>query len=515
MCVNSKHYKSKRLTIATLVVWTSLLMGCAFPDAVQSLEVAEAKPPRKTVAEDQIVVLVPTSTSTATMMPAASQTPTQPTATPTGVPTKMNTATPGYTPTVTLTPDFGPMSWATQEVPGSCPGRGDVDEPLLTDPFEDPDAMIEELVSYLNNGGTIQQAAKLLAQMGYTSIVDTVDVTNDGVDEVIIRYPLVAIFACADGHYGEIFRLYPGENIFSPVEVGVRDLNRNGVRDIVVVSEWWGAHNYTMDVQVFEWNGESIVNRMAQDINHPYQEMGRLYGYGGSASMFNGYLRMEDVDSNGTIELLLSGGAEGGLMANMSAPQLWETHTWMWNGSVYTFVDVTFSEPMYKYQAVVAADLYSQMDQYDRALELYNRAIYDDSLDAWNAVWNEYGAMGGGFDVYPTKPPQDYEQGERIKAYARFRIMVLKYLSGEDMAAEQQYQSNLQIHDESNAGHAYAELATVFREAYLKNSSIQDGCRAVQGYAELHEEKVLWPLGSGVYGESNPSYHPEDLCPFN
>lgn len=228
--------------------------------------------------------------------------------------------------------------------------------------------------------------------------------------------------------------------------------------------------------------------------------------------MYNGSLRLKDVDANGTVELLLKGGAEGGFAGQRSAPQLRETHTWMWNGSEYTFVDVTFSAPRLKFQAVQAADLYSRMGQYERAFELYHRAIYDDRLIAWNSAWNE--PLGGGYEVYPTRPPEDNAQGERIHAYARFKIMVTRYLIGDLTGAELQFDANRSIHPEGNDGYAYARLSEVFRQTYLANQSVAAGCSAVRNYADLHEQEVLWPLGVGVYGEANPDYQPVDLCPF-
>jgi hypothetical protein len=153
------------------------------------------------------------------------------------------------------------------------------------------------------------------------------------------------------------------------------------------------------------------------------------------------------------------------------------------------------------------------MGQYERALGLYHRAIYDEGLVAWSREWNAP-PMGGGIEVYPTRPPEDYQQGERIKAYARFKVMLTRYLSDDISGAELQFNTNQAIYREGYAGHPYAQLSKVFHDAYIENQSIASGCAAVMGYAEQHVLEVLWPLGNGIYGEANRSYQPLDLCPI-
>jgi tetratricopeptide (TPR) repeat protein len=164
----------------------------------------------------------------------------------------------------------------------------------------------------------------------------------------------------------------------------IADLNRNTVPELVVETEFRGMHDYTLNVRVFEWNGDDFVNRMASQLDHPLLELGRLYWDSGRALMYNGDLRLGDLDLNATIELVLRGGHAGGLAAMVSMPQLTEQHIWMWNGSEYTLVDIHYDEPVYKFQAASIGDLYSLIGKYDDAIPMYQQAIFDVDLKVWN-----------------------------------------------------------------------------------------------------------------------------------
>jgi hypothetical protein len=227
-------------------------------------------------------------------------------------------------------------------------------------------------------------------------------------------------------------------------------------------------------------------------------------------------MKLEDVDRNGTIEIILEGGGEGGYVGAWSAPQRSDIHTWMWNGEEFNFYNVSFSKATLKIHVVQEGDLASLMHEYEDALELYWRAINDKTLEAWNAArldWYCPGVEAG--TPVPTYPPPDQDQAKRVEAYARFRIIVTNLLLERTVEADAQYQLIQEIHPPGDPGYPYAQMTTAFYDAYQDFAgSIKIGCNAAQAYAIQNGAEILGSLGWSVYGEANMSYGAEDICPF-
>ena len=344
------------------------------------------------------------------------------------------------------------------------------------------------------------------------------DLTHDGIDEIVLFILPVYVFGCRDGQYVELLEVQPeiSDPYFAGVEIFAQDFNLNGIPDLLFSSAYWGARNYTLNVQVYEWNGADFITLIPEVVNHPYDAMGNImFTPGIQVSMYNGYMDLEDVDDNGTIEIILRGGNVMGYIAQLSAPQTSEIHTWMWNGEEFNFYDVAFSSPTLKIHAVQAGDVASQLQKFEQALELYWQAIEDPSLEAWNVERNEW--MPEWTDPgtpTPTHPPPDPDQGDRVEAYARFRIVVTNLLLGRYEEAEAQYQKLLDLHPVGNPGDPFAQMASAFWEAYQASTQVADGCAAARAFADQNQGEILGSLGWAVYGEANMTYDAEDICPF-
>jgi tetratricopeptide (TPR) repeat protein len=464
------------------------------------------------------ISLYPTITSTATITPTSTSTPTitptQPTSTPSLTPSPTPTPTLPNTPTLTSTPNYRPVARATFSAPAQCPAAGDPELPDLSGLRSYDAEVLDEIKVFLSAGGSVTELRRELESVVGRDGVVLQDMTRDGVNEVILLRPFLEVLGCQEGGYQQLLRIYPGEPTRPAMKVTIIDLNGNALPEFVIEIQYWGVNDYTLEVRVFEWDGVDFVNRMAKQINHPYFNIGRLYWDPGRALMFNGDLFLRDVDHNGTIELVLSGGVEGGMVSMVSAPQLPEEHTWMWNGFEYTLVDVRFSEPTIKFHAAWLGDLYSLMGEYDRAIAYYQQATFDSELIAWNKLWNEWGIISGNYDPSATKPPQDYDQGHRVSTYARYRMLLVHYLLGNDFAIQTQTDKLEEIGALAYPGYRYVELAAVFQEAYLETGSITQGCLAAQRCADGYADEILWPLGASVYGEVWWGYDAEDICPF-
>ncbi len=455
---------------------------------------------------------IPTTTPTVTLTPTASTTPTitptQPTPTPSITPTYTNT--PGPTPTFNI----APISRATSAAPAHCPSDGDPELPDLTSAGSIGEEELEWIRIFLSEGGSVEDIRSGLATLGMEGSLLHQDLTRDGVPEVILTYPLLEVLGCTDGSYQRLLQVYPDNPTFPVIRVTITDLNGNSVPELVVETEFWGMHDYTLNVSVYEWDGEEFVSRMPETMDHPAYKLGLLYWESGRALMYNGSMKLGDVDLNGTIELVLRGGQAGGLVAMVSMPQLTEQHIWMWTGREFSLVDIRYDEPIYKFQAASIGDLYTLMGKYDDGIAAYQQAIFDSDLKVWNQQKIEAQYFGGDMDLFPNWDQLNYEQAERINMYARFRMLVVNYLIGNNWAVETQYDSIQRIAAGGSPGKMYAELARAFTEKYQEEGSITQACHAAQQFARSNEEEILWPLGPSAYGEMWWGYDPEGICPF-
>jgi tetratricopeptide (TPR) repeat protein len=517
------RYATIAVAVVGVILVGALLTWLVAGGALQGLfggeqdELADLPVPAQPVAwtpTNDITVLVPTFTLMATASPPVPQ----------ASPTITGTLAPSLTPTLrytpTITPTFNPrlQTTMTRSPPETCPAAASPGPLQLTNLFDDFYAAADEILAYLNEGGSIAEVQRALGEMEAKTELIVADLTRDGVDEIVFFTLPVYVFGCQEGVYVELLSVQPNisDPYFSGLDLISQDLNSNGVADLVIESSYMGVRNSTLNVEVYEWDGDEFVSLIPEAVHHPYHALGHImFDPGVQVSMFNGHMELEDIDRNGTIEIILRGGVEYGYIGQLSAPQAVEFHTWMWNGEEFNFYDVAFSQPTLKIHAVQAADVASQLSDYAEALDLYWQAIKDPALEAWNVERNEW--MPEWTDPgtpTPTHPPPDPDQGDRVEAYARFRIVVTNLLLGHSEEAEAQYQNLLDLHPAGNPGHPYAQMATRFYDAYQGSNSIGMGCAAARTFAEENSGEILGSLGWAVYGEANRDYDAEDICPF-
>ena len=421
-------------------------------------------------------VLLPTFTST----PTPSSTPQSgPQVSPTITKTPLPSLTPAPLYTATITPTFNPRSVATMTPasPKACPALVSAGSLQLTDPDDDLYASADEVLAYLNAGGSVDEVRRALDDLSFNTELLTVDLTNDGVSEIVMYSFAVYVFHCHEGQYEEMLRVQPEirDTYGMSMKILADDLTRSGVQNLIVTTdnEGMGNDNYTLNVLVFEWDGEEFANLAPEEVHHPFTQLGQVMYVGGyHIPMFRGEMEFRDIDRNGTIEIILNGVGVGG--GYWSASLREETHTWMWNGEEFNLFDVSLSPAVLKLHAVHDGDIAALQSNYNEALNSYWRAINDTSLEPWNADRLEYNYLWS-----TPWPSPDPEQGKRVEAYARFRIIVTNYLLGRVEQAEAQYQVIQDIHPAGDPGHPYAQMATAFYDAYHDFSgSIKIGCNS-------------------------------------
>jgi tetratricopeptide (TPR) repeat protein len=191
------------------------------------------------------------------------------------------------------------------------------------------------------------------------------------------------------------------------------------------------------------------------------------------------------------------------------------------------------SPPTYRFQAIQDADYEVLHGRYEKALNLYHEAIFNDKLEWWSKERHEfevYTALNSYFEKdsrnytifltmtptpYPTMAtvPPDKTEYPRLAAYAYYRIMLVYFVQGNKAEAETTYETLQQKFADNQYSAPYVEMATSFWNAYQSLQNITIACDAAIEYSIKHPS-VLIPLGSDYHGVQSKIYKPEDVCPF-
>jgi hypothetical protein len=192
-----------------------------------------------------------------------------------------------------------------------------------------------------------------------------------------------------------------------------------------------------------------------------------------------------------------------------------ETRTCTWNGEKYVLTRTEFSLPEFRFQAVQDADRAALAGEYDRAIDLYRQAIFDDQLDWWSADREMYEIQQVAFETpvpWPTPIPDPAEY-YYLAAYSRFRILVLHVLRGFTSDAKIVYDTLQAKFPDGEAGYEFVEMAALFWDEYQGSSDVGAACGKAIEYAAAHPD-ILPYLGSHYHGDQDHTYVPDDVCPF-
>ncbi len=369
------------------------------------------------------------------------------------------------------------------------------------------------VLDFLNQGGT-QQAVKAAFQQNGRDIFQG-DLTGDGVPELGIFDQFLSILGCSGGKY-EVLLLTGAEWPFRQTWIlSTRDMNLDGLPELVVyIPDACGFLGRCSEVYVYEWNGITFQDRLQPNND--------------SRSAMRGAFRVEikDIDGNGTLDLLMEGGIPNGSPYVEGLPWRVQTDIYQWKDKVLAFYRTEFAPPEYRFQAVQDGDQATLWGEYDKALAWYQQAIFDSQLDWWSPERRLYEQARHTIwgDPTPTPLPQpkpDLAERDNLAAYARFRILLLLSRRGMDGDAKVVYDTLLKKFPVGQAGHAYAQMATVFWSSYQAEHSLKQACAGAIEYAATHEAEILSYIGDikGDYdhryhGSQSHEYEPQDVCPF-
>ena len=339
------------------------------------------------------------------------------------------------------------------------------------------------------------------------------DLTNDGIPELAMVAKVFYIFGCQDGEYQILYEQTDVDGYLSSYYVThILDGNRNGVPEITMITGWLsqGGHFY----RIIEWNGGQFFNLLVSD-SPEYPESGEIFVEA------TGDVSFDDIDDDWIKEMVVYRGIPVWETYTMGIPWRHETKYYKWNGRHYTFHRLEFDEPQYRFQAVQDGDRFAYLGDYDEALEMYQKVIFDDELEWWSPerqaqLEHEWIYRHGTDSRTPTVTPPvpDNDEYYYLVAYSRYRIMVLHISRGWLDEAQIVYNTLQDKFPEGQAGSPFAEMATAFWNKYQEAQDIEQACSQAVAYASTHPE-ILFYLGAEHHGLVHSVwYEPEYVCPF-
>ncbi len=388
------------------------------------------------------------------------------------------TATARATPKPTATPDVT----ETPVIPSACPPPGDPTPPSRPDAFDDYAAVLAE---YLSQGGSAQGLESLLrdweAIRQDAGAVRALDLSGDRDAEIVVAlvdpqpefdlpWPAgdLLIFQCQAGGVVPVYRgrtaddAVPADANFSLQKI--EDVNGTGLADVVYTTTTCGAHTCFERLYIVEWDGTGFVNRIPALVDQPYPTFTLEEG-----------------------RLLVQAGGIGSVGAGV---QRGHSEVWTWNGQTFTQTETLVGPPLILAHYLHDGDELLAQGDYAGAIEAYQQAIDDKTLDS--GLFSSSEAEGKAI----------------VRAYARFKLMVAHAAAGDEARAEDYYNLLLQEHPEGTAGYPYVALAQAFRLAYARYGDPVGACEAAVAVAQNDPT----PADILYAGYGNPNYVPADLC---
>jgi hypothetical protein len=364
-----------------------------------------------------------------------------------------------------------------------------------------PDAFAaypEAIRAYLDGGGTsaalitiLRNASSISDQWGS---VQSFDLIGDGGAETIVsiydpttlradRSPppggLLLIYGCAQHHAVVLYSQNSPDTQSMPRLIKVGKLigqPRGG--QIAFVTSTCGAHTCFDQLDVLGWNGATFVSLMSAPLDMP------------SATY-----TFVQRDADPALEIEARGGAIGSVGAG---PQRIETQVWDWNGAQYVKAASDLSPVEYRIHAVYEGDDAFNAGDYTTAIDWYSRVITDDSLKDWLTEINYRNA----------------HDRDTLRAYARFRLLLIGVLRGDANARDQLDQLTAEYPVDSPV-HATQQMAQTFWDKYQATQDLKAACATADAYANSGDnDQYLIVDDLNLFGYANRTYTSDDMCPI-
>ena len=399
------------------------------------------------------------------------------------------TPTPTFTPTATPRPTVTPRPTATPTPVSICPPQNLA---AVWTPPDQFDGYLQAIRAYLAQGGT---TANLLTILRQASSIDdqrggvfSIDLSGDGEPETIVSIVdpfsadqtagpsgMLLIYGCENRQVALWYlnvaaRPNPLPRI---VQTGNFIAAPRG-NQVAVQTETCGASTCFERFDVLGWDGQSLVSLLAGPLELPA-----------------GHYQLVQADGDAPIEIQARRGVNGSIGAG---PQRTETQRWDWNGAQYVEAKTELSPVEYRIHAIYEADDAFNAGDYRKAIDWYSRAITDEALKDWLTE-------SGGVNAHDR---------DTLKAYARFRLLLIGLLRGDANAGDQLSA----LRAEYPAGspvHRTQQMAQLLWDKYQATQNWAATCAAVNLFAN-EEYQII--DGLGLFGYANRMYTSDDMCPI-
>lgn len=293
--------------------------------------------------------------------------------------------------------------------------------------------------------------------------------------EAVLFSADVFIYFCNQQQYDFVHVIHPPEEGLAAKIFYAQNLDRYNGDELIMGSEFCGAHSCFTAFEIWSWGSSGFRNRMIGQSNDlPFPDI---------------YLRDGDHDQIYDIEVQY--GSAGSVGAG---PGRGVTRTWAYQSGTQTWhvSNEQYSPSSYRIHVIHDADDATSAGNYDLARDLYLNVITNDpNLEDW------------------MNP--EAEQAN-LNAYAYYRLVVLYRITGQEDLSNQWLADIQTDFPVGEVGHAYVDLADVFVNGF-DFGGIVDGCQAAALYAGAHMDEILNPLGSQAFGYGNWDYEPTHMCP--
>lgn len=447
---------------------------------------------------------VPSPTPIEATVPSSTQTP-EPTATQIPSPTQiLNTPTLDVSSLETFTP--APSAQCPASVDGKRLSMGYV----LQNPDSTPEQISYPILEFLNNGGSLKAAYDGLDKGIEEIKAFVVDLTNDGVSELILqRSSYLFVFGCEANRHKVIYQI---NNKDGEVHIyAIQDYNLNGVPEIIFRSNYPFIGNDPVYSYYFlEWNGQGFQSILTTDVvendgllinsDNPLGIPGvTVQGEIITTDVENqNSWEIADFDNNGLKDIRIVGGESN---INQDSYHLFRQAilTLSWNGKVYVPSQIVL-KAISRISVVRDADSAFLLGNYEQALSLYTEVIQNAKLLDDGRTRDER------FNHFIAQ--------KRMQAYAYYRMMVTHVVQGNLDEALKNYDAlqNQFVNDEDAS--SFAMMATQFWEHYQSTQNIASSCAQVIRYVKANpvvlSSFALYPFST----TPDYDYQPKDLCPI-
>ena len=295
--------------------------------------------------------------------------------------------------------------------------------------------------------------------------------TQDG--EGSLRRPGgLFLWLCRDYGYSLQESIQPEATPDATVLFAADDLTGDGVGELVFGRPACGAHTCFLKLGVLQWNGETFVDRWS----------------GSSEDLPTPFVSVHPADPGSSGSVIVT---SGGVQSVGAGPPRPRTRVWNWDpaGQLFFPGPDVLSDPAFRIHVVHDADASYEAADYNRAADLYRRALDDRALLEW--------------DAGPAAPAS-------LTAYIRYRLVLLALARDGEAAARAAFDAMVEASMGVPEADDYVTMARLLVEAPAA-IDLPGVCAAVRQFAADHQAQILDPL---YYGYDNRVYTATDLCPL-